>query len=56
MVEGFEGGEIAHPVNEITIAGSLPETARTLIPANDVHPHRAPSVPPPPAEGLTVGA
>lgn len=51
-----EGGEIAHPVNEITIAGSLPEIVRTLIPANDADPHRALSVPSLLVEGLTVGA
>ncbi|HUF85742.1 MAG TPA: TldD/PmbA family protein [Thermohalobaculum sp.] len=51
-----EGGEIAHPVNEITIAGSLPEIVRTLIPADDADPHRAVSVPSLLVEGLTVGA
>jgi PmbA protein len=51
-----EGGEIVHPVNEITIAGSLPEIMTTLVPANDRDPHKALSVPSLLVEGLTVGA
>ncbi len=51
-----EGGEIAYPVNELTIAGSLPEMIATLVPANDADPHRAISVPSLLVEGLTVGA
>ena len=51
-----EGGRIAHPVNEITIAGSLPEFMATILPANDADPHRAVSVPSLLVEGLTVGA
>ncbi len=51
-----EGGEIVHPVNEITIAGNLREMMRTLRPANDADPHRAVSVPSLLVEGLTVGA
>ncbi|HSF95908.1 MAG TPA: TldD/PmbA family protein [Thermohalobaculum sp.] len=51
-----EGGEIAYPVNEVTIAGSLPEMLKTLIPADDADPHRGISVPSLLVEGLTVGA
>jgi PmbA protein len=51
-----EGGEIVHPVNEITIAGSLPEMVRSLRPANDADPWKSLSVPSLLVEGLTVGA
>ncbi|MDH3668306.1 MAG: TldD/PmbA family protein [Paracoccaceae bacterium] len=51
-----EGGEIAYPVNEITVAGSLSEMIVSVIPANDADPHRAVSVPSLLVEGLTVGA
>ncbi|MEM7669537.1 MAG: TldD/PmbA family protein [Pseudomonadota bacterium] len=51
-----EGGEIAFPVNEVTVAGSLPEVMKTLIPANDADPHRSVSAPSLLVEGLTVGA
>jgi PmbA protein len=51
-----ERGEIAYPVNEITIAGSLPEMLRTLRAADDADPHRAVSAPSLLVEGLTVGA
>ena len=51
-----EGGEIAHPVNEITIAGSLPEMLKTVIAANDADPWKAVSVPSLLVEGVTVGA
>lgn len=51
-----EGGEIAFPVNEVTVAGNLHEMVRSLIPANDADPHRAISVPSLLVEGLTVGA
>ncbi len=51
-----EGGEIAYPVNEVTVAGSLPEMVRTLVPANDADPHKVRSVPSLLVEGLTVGA
>ncbi|MGM0586304.1 MAG: TldD/PmbA family protein [Pseudomonadota bacterium] len=49
-----EGGEIAYPVNEITIAGSLPEIVASLVPANDADPEKAMVVPSLLAEGLTV--
>lgn len=51
-----EAGEIVHPVNEITIAGSLPEMLRSIRPANDADPHKSVSVPSLLVEGLTVGA
>jgi PmbA protein len=51
-----ENGEIAYPVNEITIAGALPEMLRTVRAANDADPNRAVSAPSLLVEGLTVGA
>lgn len=51
-----EKGQIAHPVNEITIAGSLPEMLRTILAADDADPNRALSTPSLLVEGLTVGA
>ena len=51
-----EGGEIAYPVNEITVAGNLPEMVRTLIPADDADTHKVNAVPSLLAEGLTVAA
>jgi PmbA protein len=51
-----ENGEIAYPVNEITVAGSLPEMLKTIIPANDADPWKSYSVPSLLVEGLTIGA
>ena len=51
-----EGGEIAYPVNEITVAGSLPDMLKTFVLANDADPFRGISVPSVLVEGLTVGA
>ena len=51
-----EDGRIAYPVNEVTIAGSLPEMVARMTPANDADPHRAVSVPSLLVEGMTVGA
>ncbi len=51
-----ENGKIAYPVNEITIAGSLPEFMRTIVAANDADPHRSVSAPSLLVEGLTIGA
>ncbi|MCL5778834.1 TldD/PmbA family protein [Limibaculum sp. FT325] len=51
-----EGGEIVHPVNEITLAGTLPDMLRTIVPANDADPEKAVSVPSLLVEGLTIGA
>ncbi|MEM6421597.1 MAG: metallopeptidase TldD-related protein, partial [Pseudomonadota bacterium] len=52
----IEGGEIAYPVNEITLAGSLPEVIRSLIPGSDADDAKAIAVPSMIVEGLTVGA
>jgi PmbA protein len=49
-----ENGEIAYPVNECTIAGSLPDMLRSLIPANDARPHLSRVVPSLLVEGLTL--
>ncbi|MEL6766365.1 MAG: TldD/PmbA family protein [Pseudomonadota bacterium] len=51
-----EGGEIAYPVNEITLAGSLPEMLRSLRPGNDADQAKALSAPSMIVEGLTLGA
>lgn len=51
-----EGGEIAYPVNEITIAGSLPDMIARMTPADDADPQKTVSVPSLLVEGLTVGA
>ncbi len=51
-----ENGAIAYPVNEVTIAGSLPDMLRTIAPADDADPNRAVSVPSLLVGGLTVGA
>jgi PmbA protein len=51
-----EDGKIAYPVNEVTVAGSLPEMVRTLVHANDADPHKMVSVPSLLVEGLTIGA
>ncbi|WP_145108470.1 TldD/PmbA family protein [Cereibacter sediminicola] len=49
-----EGGEIAWPVNECTIAGNLREMLRTIVPANDARPHLSNRVPSLLVEGLTI--
>lgn len=41
----IENGEIAYPVNECTIAGSLPEMLRQIVPANDARTHLTRVVP-----------
>ncbi|MEL6576961.1 MAG: metallopeptidase TldD-related protein, partial [Pseudomonadota bacterium] len=51
-----EGGEIAYPVNEITLAGSLPEMLRTIRPGNDADEAKAMAAPSMIVEGLTLGA
>lgn len=55
-VSGFwvEGGRIAWPVNECTIAGNLREFLPRMIAANDARPFRSLSVPSLLVEGLTV--
>jgi PmbA protein len=50
----IENGEIAFPVNECTIAGSLPEMLRGIIPANDARPWKSRVVPSLLVEGLTL--
>ncbi|MGI3212655.1 TldD/PmbA family protein [Roseovarius tibetensis] len=50
----IENGEIAYPVNECTIAGSLPDMLRSIIPANDGRPHLSRVVPSLLVEGLTL--
>ncbi|WP_151720248.1 TldD/PmbA family protein [Gemmobacter serpentinus] len=49
-----EDGEIAYPVNECTIAGSLPEMLRDFVAANDARPHLATRVPSILIEGMTL--
>ena len=49
-----EGGEIAFPVNECTIAGSLPEMLRRITPANDARTHLSRVVPSLLVGGLTL--
>jgi len=51
-----ERGEIAYPVNEITLAGMLPDIVRTIVPANDADPFLKYAVPSLLVEGLTLGA
>ena len=50
----IENGEIAYPVNECTIAGSLPEMLLKLIPANDARLHLSRVVPSCLIEGMTL--
>jgi len=50
----IEGGEVAWPVNECTIAGSLPEMLRRMTPANDARPWLSRVVPSLLVEGLTL--
>ena len=49
-----ENGQITHPVNECTIAGSLPEMLRRIIPANDARLHLSRVVPSLLVEGMTL--
>jgi len=49
-----ENGAIAHPVNECTIAGSLPEMLRRMTPANDARAHLSRVVPSLLVEGMTI--
>ncbi len=50
----IENGEIAYPVNEITIAGNLLDMLKTLIPANDARSHLSRVVPSLLVEGMTL--
>ncbi len=49
-----EGGEIAWPVNECTIAGNLADMLKAIIPANDARQHLSRVVPSLLVEGLTI--
>ncbi|MEM7497937.1 MAG: TldD/PmbA family protein [Pseudomonadota bacterium] len=51
-----EGGEIAYPVNEITLAGVLPDMLRRITPGNDADEAKALAAPSLIVEGLTLGA
>ncbi|PZX16524.1 PmbA protein [Palleronia aestuarii] len=48
----IENGEIAYPVNEITLAGNLIEMLKTIVPANDARTHLARVIPSLRVEGL----
>jgi PmbA protein len=50
----IEGGEIAYPVNECTVAGNLRDMLRTIAPANDARMHLSHVVPSLRVEGLTI--
>jgi len=50
----IEGGQIAYPVNECTIAGNLREMLMTLAPANDAQAHKSHRVPSLRIDGLTL--
>lgn len=49
-----ENGQIAYPVNEVTIAGNLRQMLRTIVPANDARPHLSTRVPSLLVEGLIL--
>jgi len=49
-----ENGEIAYPVNELTIAGNLREMLRTVVPANDARQHLSGVVPSLLIEGMKI--
>lgn len=49
-----EGGQLAYPVNECTIAGNLHAMLRGMMPANDARKHLSMVVPSLLVEGLTV--
>lgn len=49
-----ENGEIAYPVNECTIAGSLPAMLRAIVPANDARPWLTRVVPSLLVPGMTL--
>lgn len=50
----IENGEIAYPVNKLTIAGNLHDMLRTLVPANDARTHLSHIVPSLLVEGMTL--
>jgi PmbA protein len=49
-----EGGEIAYPVNECTVAGNLRDMLKSVTPANDARAHLSRVVPSLRVEGLTI--
>jgi PmbA protein len=49
-----ESGEIAHPVNECTIAGNLRDMLLRIVPANDARPHLSRVVPSLLIDGMTL--
>ncbi|MEO0503164.1 MAG: TldD/PmbA family protein [Pseudomonadota bacterium] len=49
-----ENGEITYPVNECTIAGSLPDMLRQIVPANDARTHLSRVVPSLLVSGMTL--
>ena len=49
-----KNGEISYPVNECTIAGSLPEMLRTIVPANDARTWLSRVVPSLLVDGMTL--
>ncbi len=49
-----EGGQVAYPVNECTIAGNLRDMLRGIVPANDARLHLSQRVPSLLVAGLTV--
>ena len=51
----FEGGEITHPVSEITIAGNLPDMFARAIFADDAPGLYAVDAPSVAIEGMTIG-
>ena len=50
----LEGGEIAYPVNECTIAGNLRNMLKRIIPANDARTYLSRVVPSLLIEGMTL--
>lgn len=50
----IEGGRIAHPVNEVTIAGNLKDIFRALTPANDLEFRYGMDAPTVRVDGMTV--
>jgi len=49
-----ENGEIAYPVNELTIAGNLRDMLRSIVPANDARQHLSGVVPSLLVEGMKI--
>jgi PmbA protein len=50
----IENGALAQPVSEITVAGTLPEMFRAMVPANDLVYRRAVNAPTVAVEGMTI--